>query len=802
MFLSAASDWRMAAAMPSLLAALDSVQRTALHAIATADDATCVERAMTLLSRYVSSDGLLRQLTQRDAFGATPLVLACANAATLQRLLHVCSDASEEVVLAALLPKEALLACIRNPSTDSLRVLLMHARTGAVIAKQPDALIGAVTACVRGHQSAALELLMPHLPAGAHAHAYAAACAHDNLSALLLLLKYAHDAFDESTCELAWRVSMQHRARSCAARIASTPIFLQLAAGGSDVSERLRVQAWYYGAQALLPERGHHLSSAAVDSAASFLPPHCSEASSVTVGGMHVDLRLDVPPAILGATAKPAFQLVGPAVPAAAVSLHITCDLHHREFVATFRLLDTGTSADGCVAVHTRESAVDNWRRVDAHVLSYAFPSACAPCFRVTAYACKEGCLPETFGSGMLPLPSQSLPASDGTAASLMRVVGRTRGDVSVDMYDLSGSRRATVAATFTISYSSCTSIPDHVTVRSKATCALIGHRGSGADNSTCFMQGAHDHNEHCEPGPHYLENTLSSFVAAAAHGADFIEFDVQLTRDGVPVLHHDWAVKVRVGDTFIRVPVCNLTAAQFCHIPPAYMHNSGGTSESAQSAACDAALVQADAQVPLTPDHEPTTDVTIIRDAFFITLEQLFQAVPSSCGFNVEVKYPVPQEVHMFGLSVAERGAYVDAILRVVERYACQGRRIMFSCFDPDTCVMLARKQAEHSVLFLTEGGAHDGPVFDPRMTSLDGAVRFVLEAGLAGIVTDVTPVIACPALIPAIQRARQPPLLLASYGRSNNDPKVSLMQRDAGIDAVIVDHIRKTAAAWHVVA
>lgn len=37
-----------------------------------------------------------------------------------------------------------------------------------------------------------------------------------------------------------------------------------------------------------------------------------------------------------------------------------------------------------------------------------------------------------------------------------------------------------------------------------------------------------------------YRENTLKSFQRAAECGATFVEFDVQTTKDGVPVLWHD----------------------------------------------------------------------------------------------------------------------------------------------------------------------------------------------------------------------------------------------------------------------
>jgi glycerophosphoryl diester phosphodiesterase len=38
-------------------------------------------------------------------------------------------------------------------------------------------------------------------------------------------------------------------------------------------------------------------------------------------------------------------------------------------------------------------------------------------------------------------------------------------------------------------------------------------------------------------------ENTLAAFELAVEHGADGIEFDIQLTRDGVPIICHDFSV-------------------------------------------------------------------------------------------------------------------------------------------------------------------------------------------------------------------------------------------------------------------
>src|SRR4029453_3971142 len=55
-------------------------------------------------------------------------------------------------------------------------------------------------------------------------------------------------------------------------------------------------------------------------------------------------------------------------------------------------------------------------------------------------------------------------------------------------------------------------------------------------------------------------ENTLAAFSRAIGDGADGIEFDVRLARDGVPVVIHDASLK-RTG--LIDRPVCELTSAE-----------------------------------------------------------------------------------------------------------------------------------------------------------------------------------------------------------------------------------------------
>jgi glycerophosphoryl diester phosphodiesterase len=64
---------------------------------------------------------------------------------------------------------------------------------------------------------------------------------------------------------------------------------------------------------------------------------------------------------------------------------------------------------------------------------------------------------------------------------------------------------------------------------RDRTTFLVGGHRGASA---------------------HFPENTLASVAGAVAAGADFIEADLRLTRDGVPVVAHDADFSRLSGDS------------------------------------------------------------------------------------------------------------------------------------------------------------------------------------------------------------------------------------------------------------
>lgn len=61
----------------------------------------------------------------------------------------------------------------------------------------------------------------------------------------------------------------------------------------------------------------------------------------------------------------------------------------------------------------------------------------------------------------------------------------------------------------------------------------VLGHRGSGKNR--VFSAG-----DAPNVRPSIMENTIKSLALAAENGVDFVEFDVQVTKDGHAVIFHD----------------------------------------------------------------------------------------------------------------------------------------------------------------------------------------------------------------------------------------------------------------------
>ncbi|KAK9325496.1 GDPD-domain-containing protein [Lipomyces orientalis] len=335
---------------------------------------------------------------------------------------------------------------------------------------------------------------------------------------------------------------------------------------------------------------------------------------------------------------------------------------------------------------------------------------------------------------------------------------------------------------------------------KSLASSRVIGHRGLGKNSTS---------RKSLQLG----ENTLQSFIAAANLGASYVEFDVQLTRDRVPVIYHDFLV----AETGIDVPMHALTLEQFLSVserrtPKARSRNSsprrvdtrGGTSNGVDTELLKSGRRPRSLSLEMEEsDSEYSERLKFTRDfkkkgfkgnsrglsiqAPFTTLEEVFKTLPKNVGFNIECKYPMLDESQaedMDDLAI-ELNQWVDSVLQVVYDHA-DGRDIIFSSFHPDVCVMLSLKQPSIPVLFLTESGTE--PMADVRASSLQEAIRFASKWNLLGLVSACEPLILAPRLIRAVKESG---LVCFTYGTMNNVPAYCKLQMNYGVDAVIVDSV-----------
>ncbi|PNS14692.1 Glycerophosphodiester phosphodiesterase GDE1 [Sphaceloma murrayae] len=336
--------------------------------------------------------------------------------------------------------------------------------------------------------------------------------------------------------------------------------------------------------------------------------------------------------------------------------------------------------------------------------------------------------------------------------------------------------------------------ITENKTYWKRTSTQIIGHRGLGKNMAAM---------KSLQLG----ENTIPSFIAASNLGASYVEFDVQLTKDLVPVIYHDFLV----SETGIDAPVHTLTLEQFLHAnvgttprqsrpsSPVNVVNSkeNGVRKGRPHRSYSLGASEEDHRVNMddrmkhTRDYKQNGFKANSRGNFiqapFATLEEMFKKLPPNVGFNIEMKYPMlfESEEQEMDTYAVELNSFVDTVLTKV--YALgKGRNIIFSSFHPDICLLLSFKQPSIPVLFLSDAGT--APVGDIRASSLQEAIRFASRWNLLGIVSAAEPLVMCPRLVKVV---RQSGLLCFSYGSLNNDPENVARQAAEGIDAVIVDNV-----------
>ncbi|KTF91382.1 hypothetical protein cypCar_00018004 [Cyprinus carpio] len=271
-------------------------------------------------------------------------------------------------------------------------------------------------------------------------------------------------------------------------------------------------------------------------------------------------------------------------------------------------------------------------------------------------------------------------------------------------------------------------------------------------------------------------ENTIASFLSAANHGAAYVEFDVHLSKDLVPIVYHDLTCCISTKKKFdknsmllVEVPVKDLTFDQLQLLKLAHI---------------TAMEVQ---------DHKDLQDEEEYVDEHqpFPSLSQIFQAVPDHVGFNIELKWICQFKDGSWDAKLStyfNMNQFLDIILTCVLQNA-GNRRIVFSCFDPDICTMVRQKQNKYPILFLTQGVTDLYPeLMDIRCQSTKIAMSFAQSENILGISAHTDELLRN---MEFIREAQSKGLVVFCWGDYNNDHENRMKLREHGIDGLIYDRI-----------
>ncbi|GLT38061.1 hypothetical protein SLA2020_123320 [Shorea laevis] len=286
----------------------------------------------------------------------------------------------------------------------------------------------------------------------------------------------------------------------------------------------------------------------------------------------------------------------------------------------------------------------------------------------------------------------------------------------------------------------------------------VMGHRGSGMN----MLQSPDGRMKSIK------ENSIRSFDAAASCHIDFIEFDVQVTKDDCPVIFHDNFILTQTKGAIVEKRVTDITLDEFFSYGP--QKETGNVGKPLFRKAKDGRIFE----------------WKVEKDDHLCTLQEAFRKLDQSVGFNIELKFD-----DLIVYKEVELSHMLKVILRVVFEHA-KDRPIIFSSFQPDAALLVRKLQGAYPVFFLTNGGTQI--YTDIRRNSLDEAIKLCLAGGLQGIVSEVRAMFRNPGAVPRIKDSK---LALITYGQLNNVPEVVYMQHLMGIEGVIVDLVEEITEA-----
>ncbi|XP_062515967.1 glycerophosphocholine phosphodiesterase GPCPD1-like isoform X2 [Corticium candelabrum] len=278
-----------------------------------------------------------------------------------------------------------------------------------------------------------------------------------------------------------------------------------------------------------------------------------------------------------------------------------------------------------------------------------------------------------------------------------------------------------------------------------------IGHRGMGMSLTLDKFNKQSD----------IPENSIHSFLSAVDHGADYIEFDVQLSQDKSLVLFHDLKIPGSLlgidDDTKqLEISVKDCTSEQL-------------------------------SMLRVAPISSPLEGVPHKDLQFFPKLVEVFERVPEHVGFCIDIKYTETyrdESVEPY----FDRNVYADLLLELLFSHA-KSRPIVMASFDPDLCTILHLKQPRYPVLFLTCGVNDSWPEYqDVRQRTFESAVAFAKSERLLGLSAFSSPLLSDQSSLEMILKSG---LVVFTWGDDNSDAGNVVTLKEAGVHAVICDRI-----------
>ncbi|XP_053236688.1 glycerophosphocholine phosphodiesterase GPCPD1 isoform X1 [Podarcis raffonei] len=291
-----------------------------------------------------------------------------------------------------------------------------------------------------------------------------------------------------------------------------------------------------------------------------------------------------------------------------------------------------------------------------------------------------------------------------------------------------------------------------------------VGHRGAGNSTTTTKLAKLR-------------ENTIASLKNAAKHGAAFVEFDVHLSKDHVPIIYHDLTccIAMKKKDEsepveLFEIPVKELTYAQLQLLKLLHV----------------TALKSKDSEESFKEDKNAPSDTQP-----FPSLQSVLETIPEEVGFNIEIKWICQQRDGLWDGNLStyfDMNLYLDILLKTVLLKAGR-RRVIFSSFDADICTMVRHKQNKYPILFLTQGKCDTYPeLMDLRSRTTAIATSFAQFENLLGINAHTEELLLSPSFV---AEARSKGLVVFCWGDKTNELENRKKLREYGVHGLVYDRI-----------